>query len=61
MKIPEFFFQVNETIDGSAKVKDEVASGQLKHGLGTHYVRGATYGAEMVASLSIKSSFSSEK
>ena len=43
------------------KVNDDVASGQLNHSLGTHFVRGVTYGAEMVASLSIKSSSVSEK
>lgn len=48
-------------MDGSAKVKDEVASGQQKHGLGTHYVRSVTYGAEMVASLSTKSLSSKER
>lgn len=54
-------YQVNETTDLSVNVKDDVANGQLKHCLGTHFVRGVTYGAEMVASLSIKSSSSSEK
>ena len=48
-------------MDGSVKVNDDVASGQLNHNLGTHFVRGVTYGAEMVASLSIKSSSVSEK
>ena len=43
------------------KVNDDVASGQQNHSLGTHFVRGVTYGAEMVASLSIKSSSVSEK
>ena len=53
--------QVYETMDGSVKVKDEVARGKQKAGLGTHFVRGVTYGGEMVASLSIGSSSSSEK
>ncbi len=48
-------------MDGSAKVRDEVASGKQTYGIGTHFVRGIRYGAEMVASLSIKSSSSSKK
>lgn len=48
-------------MEGSAKVRDEVASGQQTYGIGTHFVRGITYGAEMVASLSIKESSSAEK
>lgn len=47
-------------MDGLVKVADEVASGQVKQGLGTHFVRGVTYGAELVASLSIKSSVASK-
>ncbi|KAL9985836.1 hypothetical protein ACROYT_G008285 [Oculina patagonica] len=52
---------INETMEGSVKVRDEVASGQQTYGIGTHFVRGITYGAEMVASLSIKESSSAEK
>ena len=43
------------------KVADEVASGKVKHGLGTHYVRSVTYGAELVARMSIKTSSCSER
>ncbi|XP_067026821.1 uncharacterized protein [Acropora muricata] len=52
---------VSETIRGLPKVADEVASGEIKHGLGTHYVRSITYGGELVASLSIKNSSSSSQ
>ena len=48
-------------MDGLVEVAKEVASGQVKQGLGTHYVRSVTYGAELVASLSIKTSSKSEK
>ena len=48
-------------MDGLVEVAKEVAGGQVKQGLGTHYVRSVTYGAELVASLSIKTSSKSEK
>lgn len=50
MSIP----QLVETIEGSLKVRDDVSSGEFLHSLGTHYVR--SVGAEMVASLTFKSS-----
>ena len=56
-----FLLKVSETIIGLPKVADEVASGEIKHGLGTHYVRSITYGGELVASLSIKNSSSSSQ
>ena len=45
-------------MDGTAKANDELIN---RPGLGTHYVRSMTYGAEMVASLKFKSSSSSRK
>ncbi|PFX20179.1 putative protein PHLOEM PROTEIN 2-LIKE A3 [Stylophora pistillata] len=45
-----------ETIEGSFTVRDDVNSGEFLHSLGTHYVRSVTYGVEMVASLTFKSS-----
>ena len=52
MSIP----QLVETIEGSLKVRDDVSSGEFLDSLGTHYVRSITYGVEMVASLTFKSS-----
>ncbi|XP_067026825.1 uncharacterized protein [Acropora muricata] len=52
---------VSETMRGLPKLADDVASGKIKHGLGTHYVRSITYGGECAASLSIKNTSSSEK
>ena len=45
-------------MDGSTSVKEEMKGCP---GLGTHYVRSVTYGAEMVASLKFKSSSSSKR
>ena len=53
--------KVSETMRGLPKLADDVASGKIKHGLGTHYVRSITYGGELAASLSIKNTSSSEK
>lgn len=53
--------QVVETIDGSVKPRDDIASGEFLDSLGTHYVRSVTYGVEMVTSLSFKSSSKSSK
>lgn len=57
MSIP----QLVETIEGSLKVRDNVSSSEFRHSLGTHYVRSVTYGAEMVASLTFKSSSKSSR
>ena len=57
MSIP----QLVETIKGSLKVRDGVSSGKFLHALGTHYVRSITYGVEMVASLTFKSSSQSSR
>ena len=53
--------KVSETMRGVPKLAADVASGKIKHGLGTHYVRSVTYGGELTASLSIKNTSSSEK
>ena len=53
--------QLVETIEGSLKVRDDVNSGEFLHSLGTHYVRSVTYGVEMVASLTFKSSSQSSR
>ena len=53
--------KVSETMRGLPKLADDVASGKIKHGLGTHYARSITYGGELVASLSIKNTSSSER
>ena len=45
---------------GLPKLADEVASGNITHGLGTHYVTSVTYGGELVASMSIKNRSLSE-
>ncbi|XP_074611614.1 uncharacterized protein LOC141866092 isoform X5 [Acropora palmata] len=45
---------------GLPKLAADVASGKIKHGLGTHYARSITYGGELAASLSIKNTSSSE-
>ncbi|XP_015757054.1 PREDICTED: uncharacterized protein LOC107336495 [Acropora digitifera] len=52
---------VSETMRGLPKLAGDVASGKIKHGLGTHYARSITYGGELAASLSIKNTSSSEK
>ena len=57
MSIP----QLVETIEGSLKVRDDVSSGEFLDSLGTHYVRSITYGVEMVASLTFKSSSESSR
>ena len=46
--------KVSETMRGLPKLAADVASGKIKHGLGTHYARSITYGGELVASLSIE-------
>ncbi|XP_074611612.1 uncharacterized protein LOC141866092 isoform X3 [Acropora palmata] len=51
---------VSETMRGLPKLAADVASGKIKHGLGTHYARSITYGGELAASLSIKNTSSSE-
>lgn len=52
---------VSETMRGLPKLVDDVASGKIKYGLGTHYARSITYGGELAASLSIKNTSSSER
>ncbi|XP_044163829.1 uncharacterized protein LOC114977292 [Acropora millepora] len=51
---------VSETMRGLPKLADDVASGKITHGLGTHYARSITYGGELAASLSIKNTSSSK-
>ncbi|XP_074611613.1 uncharacterized protein LOC141866092 isoform X4 [Acropora palmata] len=58
--IANFLLQVSETMRGLPKLAADVASGKIKHGLGTHYARSITYGGELAASLSIKNTSSSE-
>ena len=53
--------QLVETIEDPLKVRDDVSSGEFLHSLGTHYVRSVTYGFEMVASLTFKSSSESSR
>ena len=52
--------KVSETMRGLPKLVDDVASGKIKYGLGTHFARSVTYGAELAASLLIKNRSSSE-
>ncbi|XP_074611604.1 uncharacterized protein LOC141866090 isoform X4 [Acropora palmata] len=51
---------VSETIRGLPKLADDVASGKIIYGLGTHYARSITYGGELAVSLSIKNTSSSK-
>lgn len=53
MSIP----QLVETIEGSLKA----SGGEFLYSLGTHYVRSVTYGFEMVASLTFKTSSQSSR
>lgn len=49
-----FKTQVAETVDEQAKPNEDIISGQI----GTHFVTGVTYGAEIVASFKFKASAS---